>query len=65
MRLPGAGVADKEHVLALVDELTSCELGDEHLVHRRPRGEVEALERLDRREPGGLQAPLGGALFAI
>ncbi len=57
--LAGAGVADQEHVLALVDELAAGELGDQHLVDRRSGGEVEALEGLDGREPGGLQPSLG------
>ena len=36
-----------------------------HLVDARSRGEVERLERLGGREPGGLQPPFGGALLTL
>ena len=63
--LAGAGVADEQDVLALVDVLAAGELGYQPLVHRRAGGEVEALERLHGREPGGLQPSLGGALLSL
>ena len=59
MAFAGAGVADHQKVLALVDPLTARQLGDEHLVHRRPGGEVEGLERLQVREASLFQPSLG------
>ena len=43
--LAGAGVADEQDVFAFVDELGAAELGDHHLVDRRPRDEVERVVR--------------------
>ncbi len=63
--LAGPGVPDHEHVLALVDVLAAGQLCDQHLVDRGAGSEVERVEGLDVREPGGLQAPLGRALLAV
>ena len=41
------------------------ELQHQHLVQARDRGEVEAVEALDRREPGLADAPLGDAPLAV
>ena len=61
----GAGVADQQDVLLLVDVLAARELGDEHLVDRGPGGEVEGLERLDGREPSDLEPALGRSLLTF
>jgi len=60
--LPRPGVPDQEDVLLLVDVLAAHELGDEHLVDRRPGGEVEGLERFDGRKARRFQPALGGAV---
>ena len=63
--LAGPGVPDHQDVLPLVDVLAAGQLGDQHLVDRGPGGEVEGVERLDGREPCGLQAPFGRALLPV
>ena len=46
MALAGAGRAEEEHVLALVDEAAVGELEDETAVHLLVEVEVEGVERL-------------------
>ena len=65
MRLARAGVAQRQHVLSPVEILRAGQLQHQAFVHRRDRAELEGLETLQDREPGGLDAPLDGALFAI
>ena len=61
----GAGVADEEDVLALVDVFAAGEFGDELFVDGGAGGEVEALQGLDGREAGGLESSFGGALLTL
>jgi len=63
--LARARVADHQDVLALVDVLTTRQLGDQHLVDRRAGREVEALEGLYGREPRRFQASLGRAFLPL
>ena len=65
MRLARAGVAQRQHVLSPVERRRAGQLQHQAFVHRRDRAELEGLETLQDREPGGLDAPLDGALFAI
>ena len=65
MRFAGAGVADEEDVLSLVDVLAPYEFCDEAFVDRRAGGEVEVVEALHGREAGGLQASFGSALLTL
>src|SRR5262249_35225185 len=59
VRLAGPRVADHDDRLPAVDELAAHQLGDEYLVQGWLGGEVEVLQRLERREAGRLQPPLG------
>ena len=65
MALAGAGVADRNDVLAPLDVLRARQLHHQRLVQGRQRREVEAVEALDRREPGGLDPALDHAPLAI
>ena len=63
MTLSRAGVANEEHVLVMVNELTSSEFKHRHLVHAWTSGKVEALQGLDRRKTGSFESSLCG--FAL
>ena len=61
MRLADAARAEQDYVLAARDVLAAGEIQHQHLVERRDRLEVEALELFDDREPGLLDTPLDEA----
>src|SRR5262245_30087307 len=63
--LPVPGLPIRDHRLPPVDELAPHQLGDQHLVQGRLGGEVEVLQRLQRREPRRLQPPLGRPLLPV
>ena len=65
MALAGAGVADRDDVLAAFDVLRSRQLHDERLVQIRERREVEAVEALHGREFGGFDAAVHHASLAL
>jgi hypothetical protein len=65
MALAGAAVAQCDHVLPPLDVLAAGELQHQHLVQRRDRCEVEAVQALDRREAGLADAPLDQPSLAI
>jgi hypothetical protein len=54
-----------DDVLVPCDELASGEIEDEFLVQAGDGVEVEALEALDRREPGGLDPTVDHPGFAV
>jgi hypothetical protein len=62
--LAGAGRAQEDDVLAAGEEVELAEVLDQGLLDRALEGEVELLERLARREPGGLDAALAAVRFA-
>ena len=63
VRLAGAGRAEQDHVLFGVQEVELAEVLDHLLLHRALEGEVELLQRLVRREPGGADPqPAAGGL---
>ncbi len=55
MRFPGAGRAEEMHDLGAGHEIELGERQDAIAVERGLEGEVEALDRLGRGEPGGLE----------
>ena len=59
MRLPDTAWAEQDYVLAARDVLAAGEIQHQHLVERRDRLEVEALELFDDGEAGLLDTPLG------
>ena len=61
MALAGAGVADRDDVLAALDVLRARQLHDERLVQIRERREVEAVEALHGWELGRLDAAVDHA----
>ena len=63
--LAGAGVADRDDVLAPLDVLRARQLHHQRLVQGRQRREVEAVEALHGRELGRLDAALDHAPLAI
>ena len=63
--LAGAGVADRDDVLAALDVLRARQLHHQRLVQGRQRREVEAVEALHGRELGRLDAALDHAPLAI
>jgi len=65
MALAGAAVAERDDVLPAQDELAAAEFQHQHLVEARDRGEVESVEALHRREPGGAYAALDDPALAI
>ena len=65
MRLAGAAVADRDHVVAASDVLAAGELQDQSLVERRDRREVETVEAFHRREPCLLDAALDHSPFPL
>ena len=65
MALAGAGVADRDDVLAALDVLRSRQLHHQRLVQVRERREVEAVEALHGRELGRLDAAVDHAPLAL
>jgi len=65
MALAGAAVAERDDVLPAQDELAAAEVQHQHLVEARDGGEVEGVEALHRREPGGTDAALDDATLAV
>jgi hypothetical protein len=65
VRLSRAAVAHQQDVLAGGDVLAPHQLADQGLVDRRLGGEVERVQRLEDREAGRLDPPLGGAVLAL
>ena len=65
MRLADAARAEQDYVLAARDVLAAGKIQHQHLVERRDRLEVEALELFDDREPGLLDTPLDEAALAV
>jgi hypothetical protein len=63
--LAGAAVAERDHVLPLLHVAAAGELQDQHLVQGRDRGEVEAVQALDRREVGLADTPLDHPPLAV
>ena len=63
--LAGAGVAERDDVLAALDVLAARQLHHQRLVQGRQRREVEAVEALHGRELGRLDAALHHAPLAI
>src|SRR5258707_1100187 len=65
MALARAAVPDRDNILSTLDILRPRQLHDERLVQRWQRGEVEAVEAFNGREPRRLDAPLDHAALAI
>ena len=65
MRLPGAAIADRDHVVAASNVLAAGELQDQCLVERRDRREVETVEAFHCREPRLLDAALDHPSFPL
>ena len=65
VRLAGAGVADRDDVLAPRDVFRAGEFQHQGLVERGERQEVKAVEAFDGREPGLLDAPLDHPPFPL
>ena len=65
VRLAGAAVADRDHVVAASDVLAASELQDQCLVERRDRREVETVEAFHCREPRLLDAALDHPPFPV
>jgi hypothetical protein len=65
MGLARPAVAEGDHVLPPLDILPAGELQHQQLVQRRDRGEVEAVQALDRREARLADAPLDQPPLAI
>ncbi len=63
--LPVPLLPERDHVLPPLDVLAAGELQHQHLVQRRDRGEVEAVQALHRREAGLADAPLDHPPLAI
>src|SRR3954451_15953192 len=64
MGLAGAGWPEQDHVLARVQEVELAEMLDDGLLHAALEGEVELLQALAGREPGGLDAALAAVAVA-
>src|SRR3954465_5735590 len=64
MGLAGAGWPEQDHVLARVQEVELAEMLDDRLLHAALEGEVELLQGLAGREPGGLDAALAAVAVA-
>src|SRR4051794_36870958 len=64
MGLAGAGWPEQDHVLARVQEVELAEMLDDGLLHAALEGEVELLQALAGREPGGLDAALTAVAVA-
>ena len=64
VRLAGAGRAEQDDVLAAGEEVELAEVQDAVAADRGLEGEVELLERLARREAGGLDAALAAVAVA-
>jgi hypothetical protein len=62
--LAGAGWAEQDDVLAAGEEVELAEVQDGLALQRGLEGEVELLERLARREAGGLDARLAAVAVA-
>ena len=68
VRLAGARVADQAERAALADPVAGGELADQGRVQGGVGGEVELVEPLCAREPGGVETALGasdGAVVAL
>src|SRR3981189_2698342 len=65
MRLAGAAVADRDHVVAASDVLAASELQDQCSVERRDRREVKTVQALYCREPCLLDAALDHPPFPV
>ena len=65
MRLARAAVPQGDHVLAPADILGAGELEDEHLVQAGDGGEVERVQALHRREPGGADPAFDHAALPV
>ena len=65
MGLAGAAVAECDDVLPAQDELAAPQLQHQHLVEARDGGEVEGVEALHCREPGGTDTALDDAALAV
>ena len=65
MRLAGAGIAERDDVLAAQDELASSELEHQHLVEAGNGGEVEGVEAFDRREACRPDPPLDHSALPV
>jgi hypothetical protein len=65
MGLAGAGVANRDDVLAAGHVLRASEFQHEGLVERRNGGEVKAVQALHGREPRFLDPTLHHAPFAV
>jgi hypothetical protein len=64
MRFAGAGRAEQHDVLLAGEEVELAEVQDVGLLDRALEGEVELLQRLARREAGGLDAGLAAVAVA-
>jgi hypothetical protein len=64
MGLAGPRRAEQNQVLARAQEIELSEVLDDGLLHRALEGEVELLERLARREAGGLDPALAAVTIA-
>jgi hypothetical protein len=63
--LPGAAVADRDHVLSASDVLAAGKLQHQGLVERGDRREIETIQALHRREPRLLDAALDHPPFPV
>ena len=63
MSFAGATVANRDDVLAAADVLRAGQFQHQRLVERGDRGELEAVEAFDRREPGFLDPPFDSPAF--
>jgi len=64
MCLAGSGRAKSDDVGTLMQEVELAEMLDHLLLRRALEGEVELLQRLAGREPGGLDPPLAAVTVA-
>ena len=65
MRLAGAGVAERNDVLAPQNIFAACEFEHEHLVQAWDDREVERVEALGRREPGLADPPFDNPPLSV
>jgi hypothetical protein len=67
MRLAGAAVADRDHVLSASEVLAAGQLQHQHLIiiQRGDRREVETVQALHCREPRLLDAALDHPPFSV
>ena len=65
MAFAGAGVAERDDVLAAQNLFAARQFQNQHLVERGDRRRVEAIERLNRWKARGADLPFDHTSFAI